>query len=619
VKHRAASSDRRPKDVSMTAIEPIPYADAKLRRILSTVRTIALVGASTNWNRPSYFVMKYLQGKGYRVIPVNPSAAGQELQGERVYASLRDIPEQIDMVDIFRASDAVPPIVEDAIAIGAKVVWMQLGVRNDAAAERAEAAGLEVIMNRCPKIEFGRLCGELSWSGVNSGIIRNRAAEPPTERRAKPRPMPAHNVSYGFETRAIHAGAAPDPTTGARSTPIYQTTAYVFDDVDHAASLFNLHNFGYIYTRLTNPTVAVLEERVANLEGGRAAVAAASGHAAQFLVFATMMEQGDEFVASRNLYGGSLTQFGLSFKKLGWTCHFVDPTDPENFRRALTPRCKAIFVESLANPGGVIVDLEPVAKIAHDAGIPLIVDNTLATPYLCRPFEYGADLITHSTTKFLGGHGNSLGGIVVESGKFDWAASGKFPALTEPEPAYHGLRFYENFGDFAFTTKARAVALRDFGPTLAPMNAFLTITGIETLHVRMERHCANAQKVAEFLASHPRVAWVSYAGLESSPYYALARKYVPKGAGSVFTFGVKGGYEAGIKLVESVQLFSHLANIGDTRSLILHPASTTHRQLSDEQRLAAGAGPDVIRLSIGLETAEDLIADLDQALAEDVG
>jgi O-acetylhomoserine (thiol)-lyase len=603
----------------MTALDPIAYSDAKIRRILAGVRTIAMVGASTNWNRPSYFVMKYLQGKGYRVIPVNPTAAGQELQGEQVYASLRDIPDKIDMVDIFRASEAVPPIVEDAIAIGAKVVWMQLGVRNDEAAARAEAAGLDVIMNRCPKIEFGRLGGELSWSGVNSGIIRNRAPEPPTERRSKPRPLPAHNVTYGFETRAIHAGASPDPTTGARSTPIYQTTAYVFDDVDHAASLFNLHNFGYIYTRLTNPTVAVLEERVANLEGGRAAVAAASGHAAQFLVFATMMEQGDEFLASRNLYGGSLTQFGLSFKKLGWTCHFVDPTDPENFRRALTPRCKAIFVESLANPGGVIVDLEPVAKIAHDAGIPLIVDNTLATPYLCRPFEYGADLITHSTTKFLGGHGNSLGGIVVESGKFDWAASGKFPALTEPEPAYHGLRFYENFGDFAFTTKARAVALRDFGPTMAPMNAFLTITGVETLHVRMERHCANAQKVAAFLAAHPLVAWVSYAGLESSPYYALARKYVPKGAGSVFTFGVKGGYEAGIKLVESVRLFSHLANIGDTRSLILHPASTTHRQLSDEQRSAAGAGPDVIRLSIGLETAEDLIADLDQALRGEGG
>ena len=599
----------------MAALDPILYTDAKLRRILSTVRTIAMVGASSNWNRPSYFVMKYLQGKGYRVIPVNPSTAGREQLGETIYASLRDIPEKIDMVDVFRASDQVGPVVDDAIAIGAKVVWMQLGVRNDAAAEKAEAAGIEVIMNRCPKIEFGRLGGELSWSGVNSGIIRNRAAQPPTDRRSKPRPLPAANVTYGFETRAIHAGASPDPTTGARSTPIYQTTAYVFDDVDHAASLFNLHNFGYIYSRLTNPTVSVLEERIASLEGGRAAVAAASGHAAQFLVFATMLEPGDEFLASRALYGGSLTQFGLSFKKLGWHCHFVDPLDPENFRRALTPKCKAIFVESLANPGGVVVDIAAIADIAHSAGIPLIVDNTLATPFLCRPFEWGADLITHSTTKFLGGHGNSMGGMVVESGKFDWAASGKFPSLTEPEPAYHGLRFYENFGDFAFTTKARAVALRDYGPTMAPMNAFLTITGTETLHIRMERHCENAQKVAEFLAGHEKVAWVSYAGLESSPYRALAKKYMPKGSGSVFTFGIEGGFEAGIKLVESVGLFSHLANIGDTRSLILHPASTTHRQLTDEQRRAAGAGPDVIRLSIGLETAADLIADLDQALA----
>ena len=309
----------------MTAIDPIPYSDAKIRRILSTVRTIAMVGASSNWNRPSYFVMKYLQGKGYRVIPVNPGTAGQEQLGEKIYASLRDIPDKIDMVDVFRASDQVGPIVDDAIAIGAKVVWMQLGIRNDEAAARAEAAGVEVIMNRCPKIEFGRLGGELSWSGVNSGIIRNHAPEAPTERRTKPRALPSANVSYGFETRAIHAGAAPDPTTGARITPIFQTAAYVFDDVDHAASLFNLHNFGYIYARLTNPTVAVMEERIASLEGGRAACAAASGHAAQFLIFATMMEQGDEFVASRNLYGGSLTQFGLSFKKLGWTCHFVDP------------------------------------------------------------------------------------------------------------------------------------------------------------------------------------------------------------------------------------------------------------------------------------------------------
>src|SRR3954469_10613913 len=358
----------------MSQLDPIPYSDAQLRAILERVRTIAMVGASSNWNRPSYFVMKYLQGKGYRVIPVNPGIAGQELLGEKVYASLRDLPpdlaEQIDMVDMFRPAAEAPAVVEDAIAIGAPVVWMQLGIRNDEAAATAEKAGIEVVMNRCPKIEFGRLGGELSWNGVNSGIIRNRPPEPPLARHGKERPTPSHNMTYGFETRAVHAGAAPDPVTGARSTQIYQTTSYVFDDVDHAASLFNLHNFGYIYSRLTNPTVAVLEERVASLEGGRAAVAAASGHAAQFLTFATLLEPGDEFLPSRNLYGGSLTQFGLSFKKLGWTCHFVDPLDPENFRRVLTPKCKAIFVESLANPGGIIVDLAAIAEIAHAGGLP---------------------------------------------------------------------------------------------------------------------------------------------------------------------------------------------------------------------------------------------------------
>jgi O-acetylhomoserine (thiol)-lyase len=601
----------------MNDIDTETYSDAELRSILQRVKTIALVGASSNWNRPSYFVMKYLQSKDYRIIPVNPGLAGQMLLGEKVYGTLRDIPEPIDMVEVFRASDMVMPIVEDAIAVGAKVVWMQLGVRNDAAAARARAAGLQVVMNRCPKIEYGRLGGELSWSGVNSRIIRNRPPEAPTRRRAKPRvpPQSRRNSEYGFETLAVHAGAAPDPTTGARSTPIYQTTSYVFEDVDHAASLFNLHNFGYIYSRLTNPTVAVLEERVASLENGRAAVAASSGHAAQFLIFFTLMQPGDEFIASRNLYGGSLTQFGLSFPKLGWKCHFVGPTDPENFRAAITEKTKAIFIESLANPGGIVVDIEAVAKVAHAAGIPLIVDNTLATPFLCRPFEWGADIIVHSTTKFLSGHGNALGGVVVESGKFDWSAGKGFPSLTEPEPAYHGLKFYENFGDFAFTTKARAVALRDFGPTMAPMNAFLTITGTETLHVRMQRHCENAQRVAEYLAGDDRVAWVQYAGLKENRFHALAQKYLPRGAGAVFTFGVKGGYEAGIKLVESVRLFSHLANIGDTHSLILHPASTTHRQLTDEQRAAAGAGQDVIRLSIGLESAEDLIRDLDEAMA----
>lgn len=418
----------------------------------------------------------------------------------------------------------------------------------------------------------------------------------------------------GFETRAIHAGAHPDPATGARNTPIYQTTSYVFDDVDHAADLFNLQTFGFIYSRLTNPTVAVLEERLANLEGGRAAVCAASGHAAQFLTFFTLLGPGDEFVASRNLYGGSITQFGISFEKLGWKCHFVDPTDPENFAAAITPKTKAIFLEVLANPGGIVVDLEAVAAIAKDAGIPLIVDNTMATPYLCRPFEWGADIIVHSTTKFLGGHGNSLGGAVIESGKFDWAQNDKFPSMTEPEPAYHGLTFYETFGNFGFTMKARAVALRDFGPALSPTNAFNTITGIETLPLRMERHVANAQDVATFLEGHPAVDWVSYAGLTSSPYHNLAKKYLPMGAGSVFTIGLKGGYEAGVKLVEGVEMISHLANIGDTRSLILHPASTTHRQLTEEQRLAAGAGPEVVRLSIGLETANDIKNDLDQGL-----
>lgn len=422
------------------------------------------------------------------------------------------------------------------------------------------------------------------------------------------------NHEYGFDSRAIHAGAAPDPATGARATPIYQTTSFVFDDVDHAASLFNLQAFGNIYSRLTNPTVAVLEERVASLEGGRGSVACASGHAAQFLTFFTLMEPGDEFVSSKNLYGGSITQFTHSFKKLGWTCHFVDPTEPENFRAALTPKCKAIFIESLANPGGVIVDIEAVAAIAHEAGIPLIVDNTLASPYLCRPFEWGADIVVHSMTKFLGGHGNSMGGIVVESGKFDWAQNDKFPSMTKPTESYHGLVFYETFGDFGFTLKARAEGLRDMGPALSPFNAFMILTGIETLSLRMQRHVKNAQKVAEFLESHPKVDWVSYAGLKSSPFKALADKYTPLGAGSVFTFGVKGGYEAGINMVESVQMLSHLANIGDTRSLIIHPASTTHRQLAEDQLVAAGAGPDVVRLSIGLEAADDIIHDLDQAL-----
>jgi O-acetylhomoserine (thiol)-lyase len=422
--------------------------------------------------------------------------------------------------------------------------------------------------------------------------------------------------SFGFATRAIHAGASPDPATGARQTPIYQTTSFVFDDVNDAASLFNLQKVGYIYSRLTNPTVSVLEERLANLEGGVGATCTASGHAAQMMALFPLMTPGDRFVASKKLYGGSLNQFANSFPRaFGWNADFVDTDDLAAVKAAITDRTKAIFVESLANPGGVVTDLEAIAKIADEAGIPLIVDNTLATPYLCNPIQWGATLVVHSTTKFLSGNGTSLGGVIIDSGKFDWSKDGKYPALSGPEPGYHGLKFHETFGHLAYTIHGHAVGLRDLGPSQTPLNAFLTLNGIETLHLRMERHCANALTVAKHLESHPAVAWVSYAGLESSKYHAAAGKYLAKGAGAVFTFGLKGGYDAGVKMVESVNLFSHLANIGDTRSLIIHPASTTHRQLSEEGLIAAGAGPDVVRLSVGLEDAADIIADLDQALA----
>jgi O-acetylhomoserine (thiol)-lyase len=428
---------------------------------------------------------------------------------------------------------------------------------------------------------------------------------------------PSPDRAYAFETRAVHAGASPDATTGARNVPIYQTTSYVFDDVDHAASLFNLQDFGYVYTRLGNPTVSALEERVASLEGGRGAVAAASGHAAQLLAFFPLMEPGDDFVASRNLYGGSITQFSHAFKRFGWNVTFVDPADPTAFRAAITPRTKAFFIEVLANPGGIVVDIEPIAAIAREAGIVLMVDNTMASPWLFRPFEWGADIVIHSTTKFLSGHGTSMGGAVVESGRFDWSRNAaRYPGLSRPDPAYHGLTFAETFGDFGYTMKTRAVALRDLGPAMAPMNAFMTLTGIETLHLRMERHCANALKVAQFLEAHPAVTRVSYVGLPSSPYHGLARKYLTRGFGSVFTVALKGGFAAGVRAVESVDLVSHLANIGDTRSLIIHPASTTHRQLTEEQQIRAGAGPDILRLSIGIENADDIINDLDRALAK---
>jgi O-acetylhomoserine (thiol)-lyase len=418
----------------------------------------------------------------------------------------------------------------------------------------------------------------------------------------------------GFATLAVHAGAQPDPTTGARATPIYQTTSFVFDDVDHAASLFGLQTFGNIYTRIGNPTNAVLEERVAALEGGTAGLAVASGHAAQVVVMHALMRPGEEFVASKKLYGGSINQFNHAFKNFGWNVVWADPDDNSSFERALSDKTKAIFIESIANPGGVITDIEAVAAIAKRAGVPLIVDNTLATPYLCRPLEHGADIIVHSLTKFLGGHGNSIGGLIVDGGTFNWSRGDRYPMLSEPRPEYHGIVLHETFGNFAFAIACRVLALRDIGPALSPFNAFLILTGIETLPLRMQRHCDNTQATAEWLAAHPKVAWVSYPGLPGDRYHNLAKKYVPNGAGAVLTFGLKGGYEAGVKLVSNVKLFSHLANIGDTRSLIIHPASTTHRQLSEEQKIQAGAGPDVVRLSVGIEDKEDIIGDLEQGL-----
>lgn len=419
----------------------------------------------------------------------------------------------------------------------------------------------------------------------------------------------------GFSTLAVHAGATPDPATGARATPIYQTTSFVFEDVDQAAALFGLQAFGNIYTRITNPTTAVLEERVAALEGGTAALATASGHAAQLGVFHTLMSPGDEFVASNKLYGGSINQFNHSFKSFDWQVVWADADDPQNIANAITPKTKAIFIESIANPGGVVSDIAAIAKIANDAGIPLIVDNTLATPYLCRPFEHGAHIVIHSLTKFMGGQGNSMGGIIVDGGNFDWSATDKYPMMSQPRPEYNGLVIHETFGNFGFAIACRVLGLRDLGGAISPFNSFLILNGIETLPLRMERHCANAQKVAEYLSNHDAIDWVRYAGLKDNPYHALAEKYLEHGAGAVFTIGLKGGYDAGIKLVSAVEMFSHLANIGDTKSLIIHPASTTHKQLSDEQKVAAGAGPDVVRLSIGIEDADDIIADLEQALA----
>ncbi|MDP2087652.1 MAG: aminotransferase class I/II-fold pyridoxal phosphate-dependent enzyme [Gemmobacter sp.] len=422
--------------------------------------------------------------------------------------------------------------------------------------------------------------------------------------------------TYGFDTLQVHAGARPDPATGARQVPIYQTTAYVFRDADHAAALFNLQEVGYIYSRLTNPTVSALQERIATLEGGVGAVCCSSGHAAQIMALYPLMAPGCNIVASSRLYGGTITQFSQVFKRFGWSTTFVDTDDLDAVRAAITDTTRAIFCETIANPGGYVTDLRALADIADAAGIPLVVDNTTATPYLCRPIEHGATLVVHSTTKYLTGNGTVTGGAIVDSGRFDWSASGKFPSLSAPEPAYHGLKFHETFGPLAFTFHGIAIGLRDLGMTMNPQAAHYTLMGIETLSLRMQRHVENAVKVASWLEADPRVDYVTYAGLPSSPYHDRAKAVVPKGAGALFTFAVKGGYEACVRLVDSLELFSHVANLGDTRSLIIHSASTTHRQLTPDQQKAAGAAPNVVRVSIGIEDADDIIADLDQALAK---
>ncbi len=422
--------------------------------------------------------------------------------------------------------------------------------------------------------------------------------------------------TYGFDTLQVHAGARPDPATGARQVPIYQTTAFVFRDADHAAALFNLQEVGYIYSRLTNPTVSALAERIATLEGGAGAVCCSSGHAAQIMALFPLMGPGRNIVVSTRLYGGTVTQFSQTIKRFGWSAKFVDTDDLKAVESAIDGDTRAIFCESIANPGGYVTDIPALAAIGDRAGIPLIVDNTSATPWLCRPIEMGATLVVHSTTKYLTGNGTVTGGAIVDSGRFDWSASDKFPSLSAPEPAYHGLKFHETFGALAYTFHGIAIGLRDLGMTMNPQAAHYTLLGIETLSLRMERHVANARKVAEWLEKDPRVEFVTYAGLPSSPYYDRAKRICPRGAGALFTFAVKGGYDACVKLVDSLELFSHVANLGDTRSLVIHSASTTHRQLSEEQQRAAGAAPNVVRVSIGIEDADDIIADLDQALAK---
>ena len=587
------------------------FDDLKIANILSSVKTIAMVGASNNWKRPSNFVMKYLQKKGYKIIPVNPREAGKKINNELCYASLKDIPINIDMVDVFRKSDECLELAKETIKINAKVFWIQIGIFNSDANELILKNNLECIFNRCPKIEHSRIFGELGSGGFYSKLISSK------KNKLKSRGKNSGNFfkSNNLETLSIHAGTAPDPITGARSFPIYQSTAFAFDDSEHAASLFNLQENGNIYGRLSNPTTAALEQKIAALDNAVGSCCVSSGHAAQLVALYPLLNPGKKIVASSKLYGGSITQFTKTFKSFGWETDLVDITNYEEVKQAIKSKnVRALFAESLSNPEGVVSDITQLSEIAHDEGIPLIIDNTMATQAMCQPANYGADIIIYSTTKFLSGHGNAMGGCVVDTGKFDWANNRGFEKLNEPDASYHGIKFYETFGNLAYINFCHACALRDLGTTMSPFNAYLTLTGIETLNLRMQKHMSNAEKVANFLIKHNKVDTVSWSGFQNNKSHKLAKKYFKFGFGSVFTFSVKSGYDGAKKVVENCNLFSHLANVGDTKSLIIHPASTTHRQLSSEQREISGAGDSVIRVSIGIEHSDDIIKDLKTTL-----
>jgi O-acetylhomoserine (thiol)-lyase len=591
----------------------MPDENIKIVEVLSTAKSIAVVGASDDWKRPSFYVMKYLQKHGYHIIPVNPRLRGQSILGETVYKKISEVPYPIDIVDVFRPPEECLEIAKNAVEIGASCLWMQIGIRSEEAASIAAAAGLKVIMNRCPKIEHSRLSGLLGNGGFASGLMSARRQTVP-----KP-PLPLRNGGYiqsnNPETLAVHAGTRPDGATGARITPLYQTASFTFDDTDHAASLYDLQEPGNVYGRLSNPTTAALEQKIASLDGALGACCVASGHAAQLVALYPLMTPGRKIVASKQLYGGSITQFTQTFKSFGWEAELVDIHDLKAVKKAIMkPEVAVLFAESLANPDGTVTDIEALSELAKSARIPLAIDNTMATSVMCKPGVFGADIVLYSTTKFMSGHGNAMGGAIVDVGSFDWMNARHSSLLSDANPAYHGIRFAETFGKLGYITFCHASVLRDLGPTMAPMNAFLTLTGIETLPLRMRQHNENAAKVAYFLRDHPAVINVSWAGFSDSPHYNRAKKYLSFGAGSVFTFEVKDGYQAGKKLVENCNLFSHLANIGDTRSLIIHPASTIHRQLTDTQREQAGIGAGTIRVSVGIENPNDIIADLEGAL-----